>query len=101
MPSDMRAALAQRVAQLDLPEGHARDFADDSADAIASGAQAAALGLVERCLRKAQERLGSMPTLLVTGGGAEFLAALDHPGTVSLPSLVLDGLACFVQDEER
>lgn len=101
MPSDMRAALAQRVAQLDLPEGHARDFANDSADAIASGAQAAALGLVERCLRKAQERLGSMPTLLVTGGGAEFLAALDHPGTVSLPSLVLDGLASFVQDEER
>ena len=101
MPSDMRAALAQRFAQLDVPEGRANDFANDSADAIASGAQAAALGLVERCLRKAQERLGSSPTLLVTGGGAQFLTALDHPGTVSLPSLVLDGLACFVQDAER
>lgn len=101
MPSHMRAALAQRFAQLDLPEGQASDFAKDSADAIASGAQAAALGLVERSLRKAQERLGSMPTLLLTGGGAEILAALDHPRTIGLPSLVLDGLALFVRNAER
>jgi len=101
MPTQMRAVLARQFAQLDLPEGHARDFADDSADAIASGAQAAALGLVERSLRKAQERAGSMPTLLLTGGGAEFLRALEHPRTVSLPALVLDGMAAFHQDAER
>lgn len=101
MPAHMRAALAQRFAQLDLPEGQVRDFADDSADAIASGVRAAALGLVEHALCKAHERLGAMPTLLVTGGGAEFLADIDHPRTIPLPSLVIDGMASFVQDAER
>lgn len=101
MPAHMRAALAQRFAQLDLPEGQVRDFADDSADAIASGARAAALGLVEHALRKAQARLGAMPTLLVTGGGAGFLADIDHPRTIPLPSLVIDGMTSFVRDAER
>jgi type III pantothenate kinase len=101
MPAHMRAALAQQFAQLDLPDGRACDFADDSADAIASGTQGAALGLVERALRKAQQRLGALPTLLVTGGGAEFLAGLEHPRTVILPSLVIDGMALYVRDAEH
>ena len=101
MPGHMRAALAQHFAQLDLPEGQVQDFADNTADAIASGTRAAALGLLERALRKARERLGATPTLLLCGGGAEFLADVDHPQAVNLPSLVLDGMALFVRGMER
>jgi type III pantothenate kinase len=101
MPSHMRAALAQQFAQLDLPEGEASDFADDSADAIASGARMAGLGLVERALRKAQQRLGTMPTLLVTGGGAQFLEEIEHPRMLSLPSLVIDGIVAYIHGMER
>jgi type III pantothenate kinase len=100
MPAQMRAALAQQFTQLDLPEGQARDFADNTADAIASGTRAALLGLLERALRKARQRLGATPTLLVSGGGAEFLADLDHPQTVNLPALVLDGMASYVCGKE-
>ncbi len=89
----MRAALAQRFSQLDLPEGRVHEFADNSADAIASGANAAVLGLLERSLESARKKLGIMPTLLITGGGAAVFDTLDHPRIVKLPALVLDGLA--------
>lgn len=101
MPAQMRAVLAQQIEQLDLPDGKALDFADDSADALASGARAAGLGLVERCLRKARERFGTTPTLLVTGGGAGFLADIDHTAMIQLPSLVIDGMASYVHVVER
>ena len=101
MPGHMRAALAEHFPQLDLPEGQARDFADNSADAIASGTMAAALGAVERVVRKARERLGATPTLLVSGGGAGLLTGIDHPHVVNLPSLVLDGMALFVRERDR
>jgi type III pantothenate kinase len=97
MPAHMRAVLAENFAQLDLPQGRPQDFADDTADAIASGIRAAVLGLVERSLRKAQDKLGTVPTLLVGGGGAELLAYVDHSKVVIQPSLVLDGLAAFVR----
>lgn len=101
MPTQMRAVLAQQIEQLDLPDGEALDFADNSADAIASGARAAGLGLVERSMRKARERFGATPTLLVTGGGAGFLAELDQSAMIQLPSLVIDGMASYVQGAER
>ena len=93
----MRAALAQRFPQLDLPEGRAHEFAGNSADAIASGANAATLGLVERSLESARKKLGTMPTLLITGGGAAVFDTLDHPRIVKLPALVLDGLAILAR----
>ena len=89
----MRAALAQRFSQLDLPEGRVHEFAGNSADAIASGTHAAVLGLVERSLGSARKKLGAMPTLLITGGGVAVFDTLDHPRIVQLPALVLDGLA--------
>lgn len=101
MPNHMRAALAQNFAQLDLPEGRAKDFANNTADAVATGARTAALGVVERALRKAREQLGATPTLLLCGGNAELIAAVDHPTIVTLPSLVLDGLAVYARDREH
>ena len=101
MPARMRASLAAGFAQLDLAEGKASDFAGDTADAIASGCRNAALGLVERSLRKARERLGAIPTLLVGGGGAALLADVEHAPVMHLPALVLDGMAVYVQAQER
>jgi type III pantothenate kinase len=101
MPQHMRAVLAQNFPQLNLPEGQARDFADNTADAIATGARTAALGAVERALRKAGETLGSTPTLLLAGGNADLFAGLDHAQKRHLPSLVLDGMALFVRGMER
>lgn len=101
MPNHLRAALAQNFAQLDVPEGLAKDFADNTADAIATGARTAALGVVERALRKAREQLGATPSLLLCGGNAELIADVDHPTIVALPSLVLDGLAAYVRGREH
>lgn len=101
MPAHMRAVLAQNFPQLDLPQGRAQDFADDTADAIASGVRAAVLGAVERSLRKAEEKLGVVPTLLVGGGGAELLAYVDHSKVVIQPSLVLDGMVAYVRGMTR
>ena len=101
MPARMRAALAAGFKQLDLAEGAASDFAADTADAIASGCRGAALGLVERSLRKAREQLGSIPTLLVGGGGASLLVDLEHAPVMHLPALVLDGMAVYVHAQAR
>ena len=101
MPAQMRAVLAAGFAQLDLPEGKAGDFADDTADAIASGCRGAALGLVERSLRIGREMLGGTPTLLIGGGGAVLLSDITHAPMMQLPSIVLDGLAIFVHAQER
>ncbi|OGT56267.1 MAG: hypothetical protein A3E01_06870 [Gammaproteobacteria bacterium RIFCSPHIGHO2_12_FULL_63_22] len=101
MPARMRAALAAGFKQLDLAEGQATDFAADTADAIASGCRGAALGLVERSLRKARERLGTIPTLLVGGGGATLLADVEYAPVMHLPALVVDGLAIYVHAQER
>ncbi len=101
MPARMRAALAAGFKQLDLAEGDASDFAANTADAIASGCRGAALGLVERSLRKARERLGKIPTLLVGGGGAALLVDVEHAPVMHLPALVVDGMAVYVHAQER
>ncbi len=101
MPARMRAALAAGFKQLDLAEGDASDFAADTADAIASGCRGAALGLVERSLRKARERLGTIPTLLVGGGSAALLVDVEHAPVMHLPALVVDGMAVYVHAQER
>ncbi len=99
MPQHMREALATRFAQLDLAPGVAADFASDTADAIASGCEGAILGLLERSLRLAEQRLGARPTLLVGGGGAALFAGIDHWPRHDLPSLVIDGMASYVRGQ--
>jgi len=97
MPDSMRTALAQGFTQLDMAPGVATDFAVDTADAIASGCDGAAIGLVERSLRLARTRLGTTPTLLVAGGAAALLASIEHAPVFVLPALVLDGMAAFAR----
>lgn len=96
-PSLHREALAARIPHLDVSRGVALDFASDTADALASGAQASALGLIEHSLDRARQRLGVTPTLLLTGGGAEPLLPFLDAGAQWQPALVLDGLALYAE----
>ena len=82
-PTTMREALHARAVQLP---------ANDTADALASGCDGAAVALVERSARQGQALLGVAPALLVHGGGAPALMPLLD-GAEYHPSLVLDGLA--------
>lgn len=91
-PALMREALHARAAQLPGTGGAYAEFAADTAGALASGCDGAALALVERSYAQATARLGKAPALLVHGGGAGGL--VQHlPAAVLLPTLVLDGLA--------
>ncbi|KRG70801.1 pantothenate kinase [Stenotrophomonas terrae] len=91
-PTVMREALHARAVQLPASGGDYAEFANDTADALASGCDGAAVALVERSLRQAQSLLGTLPQLVVHGGGAlpllPLLADADYR-----PALVLDGLA--------
>jgi type III pantothenate kinase len=70
------------------------EFAADTDDALASGCDGAALGLIDRSLREATQMLGETPGLLLHGGGAEMLVPyLLHAQPA--PSLVLEGLALW------
>ncbi|MFT3807164.1 type III pantothenate kinase [Arenimonas sp.] len=92
-PAHQRRALAERFPVLDVADGEIVDFACDTDDAVVSGVQAAALGLIERGLRQATMRLGEPARLLVTGGGAADLGDLSPLRPIMLPNLVIDGLA--------
>lgn len=95
-PTLMRAALHARANQLPVAGGRYRDFADDTADALASGCLGMALGLVEHGVRDASARLGVAPGLLLHGGGAEALR-VHLPGAMHAPALVLEGLARWMR----
>jgi type III pantothenate kinase len=88
----MRQALHQAAAQLPPQGGEYREFASDTADALASGCEGAALGLIDRSLIQATRILGEAPALLLHGGGADMLAP-HFPAALRAPALVLEGLA--------
>ncbi|MDO5506620.1 MAG: type III pantothenate kinase [Pseudoxanthomonas suwonensis] len=95
-PTLMRQALHQRARQLPVDGGQLLDFAGDTADALASGCDGAALGLIERSLARATALLGAAPALLLHGGGAEALAT-HLPQAQLHHRLVLQGLARWAQ----
>jgi type III pantothenate kinase len=93
-PTLMRDSLHARVPQLPARGGDFIPFANDTASALASGCEGAALALIEQSAREASAMLGVAPELLLHGGGAPaLLPALG--GTSVLPSLVLEGLAAW------
>lgn len=98
-PSLMREALHARAPVLPGEGGTRMDFAADTADALASGCEGAAIALVADGLAAARERLGLAPMLLLHGGGAPALRS-GLPAAVAAPSLVLEGLACWARLEQ-
>jgi len=103
-PALMRESLTRRAPQLPVHGGAVVEFAIDTIDALASGTVMAARALIERSLHRAAQRVGAMPTLLLSGGGAAGLdaAALgDWPAPVEHePHLVLRGLHLWAQAQD-
>lgn len=95
-PALMRAALHARVPHLPAGGGLAVDFAADSADALASGCEGAAVALVRDSRQRARAEFGAEPMLLLHGGGADALAP-RLPAAVLRPALVLEGLAAWAR----
>lgn len=91
-PTLMRESLHGRAPHLPQAGGRFTEFADDTADALASGCLGAAAALVERSLALAGERIEGRPRLLLHGGGAPELQPL-LPAARHRPLLVLEGLA--------
>jgi type III pantothenate kinase len=91
-PTLMREALHARAPQLPPTGGRYNEFADDTAAALASGCEGAALALIAHSRQVAHSRLGVSPRLLLHGGGATALLP-QLPDAVSAPALVLAGLA--------
>lgn len=96
-PTLMREALAARAAQLPVTGGAAVDFATDTLDALAGGTLGAARALIERSLGAARRRLGTMPQLLVAGGGADALCSGWRSRAHRVPDLVLRGLRVYAR----
>ena len=90
-PRLMREALHARAAVLPEAGGDYAEFADDTAPALASGCEGAAIALVERSLAQAASLLGAAPTLRLHGGGAATLRPL-LPAHDWVPDAVLRGL---------
>ncbi len=91
-PDIMRAGLHRAAAHLPPTGGQALAFALDTDDALASGCEGAAVGLVQDSIAAAASMLGSTPGLLLHGGGAQVLAVRFAQARHE-PSLVLQGLA--------
>lgn len=95
-PRLMRDALHAAATQLPAQGGGYVEFATDTVDALASGCDGAALGLIERSLWQARDVLGQRPALLLHGGGADALASHLGEGELA-PALVLEGLAVWAR----
>lgn len=97
-PALMRQALHARAPHLPANGGAHVVFAGDTADALASGCEGAALALVQASHDAAGALLGAAPTVLVHGGGGQ--ALLERiPQARAAPTLVLEGLARWLEME--
>ena len=95
-PQLMQQSLLDATARV-RPErpGDILDFADNTADAVASGCWQAAAALVARFATRMAKRLGGAPTLILGGGDAAQLAPLlSLPAQLSQDG-VLRGLAVW------
>ncbi len=68
-------------------------FAQDTRAAIEQGARYAAAAVIDRAVAEAQRVLQRTPLVLLTGGAAVQIEPLLHCSYVSVPDLVLRGVA--------
>jgi type III pantothenate kinase len=84
------AGIARRARGAVLSKGM---FAQDTRAAIGQGARYAAAGVIDRAVAEAQRVLQRTPLVLLTGGAAVQIEPLLHCSYVSVPDLVLRGIA--------
>lgn len=90
-----RRLLRERTGRVSVDDAQAGSawWADNSRDAVNSGARLAAVALAERFHEKTAARLGRDATLVLTGGDAAAIMALLSVPCDHAPALVLQGLA--------
>jgi type III pantothenate kinase len=79
------------------PSGVTSLFAKTTRTAIGQGALYAAAAVIDRAIEEALDQLGSRPLVLLTGGGSATIKPLIRASAVSLPDLVLHGLAVWAR----
>jgi type III pantothenate kinase len=77
------------------PSGVTSLFARTTRTAIGQGARYAAAAVIDRAIEEARGQLGSKPLVLLTGGGSADIKGLIRNPSVTLPDLVLHGLAVW------
>jgi type III pantothenate kinase len=101
-PSLMKDSLLKKTngirrrARGGSPAGHF--FARSTSAAIEQGSRYAAAAVIDRSVDEARRLLGSVPLVLLTGGGAPALRPLIHARHEFIPDLVLQGLAAFAAE---
>jgi len=101
-PPLMRDALTGATARLSTPQAaRVVERADNTGDAIESGVWLAGAALLERFVAHAATTFGAPPSVVLTGGGAERLAALIEPVHRIDAELVLRGLAIYAGSRPR
>ncbi len=99
-PTLMRECLHQRAPHLPLRGGEALAFAADTADALASGCEGAALALLRESLQAAERLLGGSVAMVLHGGGAD--ALLPQLAEAQLrPALIMEGLSGWAGVADR
>jgi len=83
------------------PRGAPGIFARTTRDAIGQGALYTAAAVIDRAIEEARALLGSRPLVLLTGGGSDAIKPLIRNTCVSLPELVLHGLAVWAKYTPR
>jgi type III pantothenate kinase len=97
-----RDAAARRSGRERGRSGRASDlFARSTKSAIGQGALYAVAALVDRAVAEARGALGTVPLVLLSGGGAEQLEPLIRSRHVSAADLVLRGIAVHAGLEVR
>jgi type III pantothenate kinase len=97
----MQQALARNTARLRPRRGRFAYFPASTADAIESGAVNALAGAVERMLRFMREAGEDAPLTVVSGGGAEALAAHLNGTVEVVDNLVLEGLIRIALENKK
>lgn len=84
-----------RVRATGGPDGANGMFARTTRNAIGEGARYAAAGVIDRAIEESRLLVGNKPLVLLTGGGSADIKPLIRSTCVSLPDLVLHGLAVW------
>lgn len=94
----MQQALVANTAALKLDQGEFRDYPDNTADAITSGAMQALAGAVERMSALLATTLGRAPDCIISGGAAQLLQSRLNLNARVMDNLVLEGLVLIAKE---